>query len=131
MVIGRMGEQVALPIEGIGGQILRAPDGLALSSRNNYLSPAERAEAVHLSRALADMANALRNGSVDIAALEQAAMADMNARGWQPDYMVARRRTDLQAPAAEDTVSLVQGHGLVLLGAARLGKTRLIDNLEV
>ena len=131
MVIRRMVHQFALPVEVIGGQTLRAPDGLALSSRNNYLSPSERAEAVHLSRTLADMANALRSGKLDVAALEQSAMTQMRARGWHPDYMVARRRSDLQVPAAGDIAALAKDNGLVVLGAARLGNTRLIDNLEV
>lgn len=131
MVIRRMVHQFSLPVEVIGGQTLRAPDGLALSSRNNYLSPSERAEAVHLSRTLADMANALRSGKLDVAALEQSAMTHMRARGWHPDYMVARRRSDLQVPAAGDIAALAKDNGLVVLGAARLGNTRLIDNLEV
>ena len=123
MVIRRMVQQFALPIEIVGGEIIRAPDGLALSSRNGYLSAAERAEAVQLSLALQAMATALRAGATDIAALEAQAMQTLRARGWQPDYLVARRRSDLQAPQA--------GDALVVLGAAKLGNTRLIDNLEV
>ena len=123
MMIRRMVQQFALPVDILGGDIVRAPDGLALSSRNGYLSASERAEALQLSRALQQMASALQAGTTDIAALEQQAMASLAARGWQPDYLVARRRSDLQPPNA--------GDALVLLGAARLGATRLIDNLEV
>ena len=87
------------------------------------MSETERAEAVQLSLALKTMADALRAGATDIAALEAQAMQALTARGWQPDYLVARRRHDLQAPQA--------GDALVVLAAAKLGKTRLIDNLEV
>ena len=86
---------------------------------------------MHLSQSLQQMALALRAGTVDIAALEQQAMVDLTARGWQPDYLAARRRADLQVPAANEVAALVQNDGLVLLGAARIGNTRLIDNLEV
>ncbi len=123
MVIRRMVRQFALPIEIVAGETTRAPDGLALSSRNGYLSASERAEAVQLSLALKAMATALQAGATDIAALEQQAMQSLAARGWQPDYLAVRRRSDLQTPAP--------GDALVLLGAARLGSTRLIDNLEL
>ncbi len=127
MVIRRMVQQFALPITIHTGDTLRAPDGLALSSRNGYLSTDERAEAVQLSLALKAMAEALRQGEKDIASLEASAMQTLTDRGWQPDYLTARRRHDLQAPQAGD----LGGGALVMLGAARLGKTRLIDNLEV
>ena len=131
MVLRRMVRQFALPIAVLGGATLRAPDGLALSSRNNYLSPADRAEAVQLSQSLGAMAQALRTGSLDIAALEQQALLALSARGWQPDYLVVRRRADLQVPTLDEVATLAQNEGLVLLGAARIGNTRLIDNLEV
>ncbi len=123
MIIRRMVQQFALPIEVVAGETQRAADGLALSSRNGYLSEAERLEAVQLSLALKAMAAALRAGEQDIAALEAQAMGTLSQRGWKPDYMVARRRSDLQAPRA--------GDALVVLGAAKLGSTRLIDNLDV
>jgi pantoate--beta-alanine ligase len=127
MVIRRMVKQFALPITIISGDTQRAPDGLALSSRNGYLSEAERAEAVQLSlalRALGRDALAAADGLVrQLPALEERAMKDLAARGWQPDYLTVRRRADLQAPQA--------GDALVVLGAARLGKTRLIDNFEI
>ncbi|WP_394791306.1 pantoate--beta-alanine ligase [Rhodoferax sp.] len=125
MVIRRMVQQFALPIDVVGGVTERAPDGLALSSRNGYLSPQERAEAVHLSKTLQAMATALRAGATDIAALEAQAMDSLRQRGWAPDYMVTRRRSDLLTPEAGNTTPLV------VLGAAKLGTTRLIDNLEV
>jgi pantoate--beta-alanine ligase len=131
MLLRRMVQQFALPIEVIGGATLRADDGLALSSRNNYLRPSERVEAVHLSQALKAMAQALQGGASDINTLEQQAMAELTARGWQPDYLVVRRRIDLQPPTAGEIVDLARHQGLVVLGAARIGATRLIDNLEV
>ncbi len=131
MVIRRMVQQFALPIDIRGGVTLRAADGLALSSRNNYLSPADRAEAVHLSQTLQDMAHALHAGATDVAALEQQVLRDLSARGWQPDYLTVRRRHDLQPPQASEVAALAASQGLVLLGAARIGNTRLIDNLEV
>ncbi|MBX3609269.1 MAG: pantoate--beta-alanine ligase [Hydrogenophaga sp.] len=127
MVIRRMVRQFALPIEIVAAPTQRANDGLALSSRNGYLSETERAEAVQLSlalRALGRDALAAADGLArHLPALEQRAMEALSARGWQPDYLTVRRRDDLQSPNA--------GDALVVLGAARLGKTRLIDNLEV
>jgi pantoate--beta-alanine ligase len=129
MVIRRMVQQMALPIDIIGGETSRAEDGLALSSRNGYLSAEERAEAVQLSIALKGLAAAARAGNaagqLDVAAVEAAAMEALRARGWAPDYITLRRQHDLSpvtGPCAEP---------LVVLGAAKLGKTRLIDNLEV
>jgi pantoate--beta-alanine ligase len=129
MVIRRMVQQMALPIEIIGGETRRADDGLALSSRNGYLSADERAEAVQLSMALKGLAAAARAGNAagafDVAAAEAAAMEALRARGWQPDYLTVRRQHDLlplTGPCDEP---------LVVLGAAKLGKTRLIDNLEL
>ena len=127
MVIGRMVQQFAMPVDIVGGDITRADDGLALSSRNGYLNESERAEAVQLSLALKAMAAALRGGATDLAAIEAHAMQNLVARGWQPDYMVVRRRRDLQVPSPSDFA----GHALVVLGAAKVGGTRLIDNLEV
>ena len=128
MVIRRMVEQFAMPVRIIAGDTARAGDGLALSSRNGYLSEAERAEAVQLSIALQAMQVAVRSGERDVAAIEAQAMATMAGRGWKPDYMTLRRRADLLAPTAED---LAAGTPLVALAAAKLGATRLIDNLEI
>jgi len=124
MVIRRMVQQFALPIEVVGVETCRAPDGLALSSRNGYLSADERVEAVQLSLALKTMAEALRAGQADVATIERQAMKHLQQRGWKPDYMVACRRDDLATAGPQDAE-------LVVLGAARLGGTRLIDNLEV
>ncbi len=123
MVIRRMVDQLALPIEIVGGETGRANDGLALSSRNGYLSAAERSEAVQLSAALRRIEAAVRAGSRDWAALEGDAVAALTARGWKPDYVAIRRRRNLGAPA--------DGEPLVVLAAAKLGSTRLIDNLEL
>ncbi|WP_066273045.1 pantoate--beta-alanine ligase [Hydrogenophaga palleronii] len=127
MVIRRMVRQFALPVNIVSVATQRAADGLALSSRNGYLSETERAEAVQLSlalRALGRDALAAADGLArQLPALEERAMAGLAARGWQPDYLTVRRRSDLQAPQA--------GEPLVVLGAARLGKTRLIDNFEI
>ena len=123
MVIRHMVRQFALPIEIVGAETRRAEDGLALSSRNGYLSESERAEATQLSKALRSMAEAVRSGELDLAAIEARATELLRQRGWQPDYLVLRRRADLQAAAP--------GVPLVALAAARLGSTRLIDNLEI
>jgi pantoate--beta-alanine ligase len=127
-VVTAMARQFALPTEVIGAPTIRANDGLALSSRNGYLSLEERAGAVALPRALRAAAAALREGATDVAALEHAQVAELVARGWAPDYIAIRRRTDLLPPTAEDLAAKLP---LVALGAARLGKTRLIDNLEI
>ena len=131
MVIRQMVQQFALPITIVAGDTARAPDGLALSSRNGYLSLQERQEAVALSQALRHLSErwlqALQHSDITAPphALEAQAMDVLRARGWQPDYLTVRRRTDLQPATAHD------GPGtLVALGAARLGSTRLIDNLE-
>jgi pantoate--beta-alanine ligase len=128
MVIKAMARQFALPIEVIGAPTIRANDGLALSSRNGYLSTDERAAAIALPRALLAAAAALREGARDVAAVEQAQLAALAARGWQCDYIAIRRRTDLLPPTADD---LAAKRPLVVLGAARIGRTRLIDNLEI
>ena len=128
MVIRRMVEQFALPVQIVAAETSRADDGLALSSRNGYLSEAERAESVQLSLALQAMREAVRAGERDIAGIERRATDALAARGWAPDYLTLRRRADLLPPSPED---LAAGTPLVALAAARLGTTRLIDNLEV
>jgi len=124
MMIRNMTRQLALPIEIVGGETVRAEDGLALSSRNGYLSADERTEAPLLYRTLNEVAAALRAGNADFAGLEQTATATLAANGWQTDYIAIRRRHDLAVP--ENATQ-----PLVILAASRLGKTRLIDNLEV
>ncbi|MCO8249214.1 pantoate--beta-alanine ligase [Comamonas thiooxydans] len=123
MVIRRMVQQFALPIDIIGCATARADSGLALSSRNGYLSDEQRVQAMALSQALKALADAARQGG-NLADLETQAMAALRAKGWEPDYLSVRQRSDLQAPAD------ARSGDLVALGAARLGSTRLIDNLE-
>ena len=123
-IVRGMVRQFNMPIEIVPGETVRAPDGLALSSRNNYLSAPERAEAPHLHRVLQEVATALRGGRRDYAALEAGACAELARRGWAPDY-VAVRGPELGRP--ESDVSA----GFIVLGAAKLGTTRLIDNIDV
>jgi pantoate--beta-alanine ligase len=128
MIIRNMSRQFALPTEIIAAETFRADDGLALSSRNMYLSSAERLEAPALFQGLNAVADAVRGGQRDIAELERAAMEKLSARGWKPDYISVRKRSDLQSPSSDD---LAKGNNLVVLAAARIGATRLIDNLEI
>jgi pantoate--beta-alanine ligase len=125
MVIRRMAEQFALPITIEGGETRRSGVGLALSSRNGYLSDAERLEATALPQALERLAQAYRADPTALPALEAQTLRALTERGWVPDYLCVRRRSDLLPPTPEDTLA-----PLVVLGAARLGTTRLIDNLE-
>lgn len=134
MVIKRMVQQMALPIQIVGVDTLRADDGLALSSRNGYLSADERTRAVELSGALKKMlanvrGNLLSNLSGEaskiIAQIEEQAIQSLRDKDWQPDYLVVRHQHDLSA------VTHFSDAPLVVLGAARLGSTRLIDNLEI
>ncbi len=124
IVLRNMVRQLALPIEIILAETVRAADGLALSSRNGYLSAAERAEAPSLNRALLRAREELREGKRDFLRIELEAMAHLAGRGWQPDYIAIRRQNDLLAPEPQD-------RELVIVAAARLGATRLIDNLEM
>ncbi len=129
MILRRMARQFALPTDIIAAETVRAEDGLALSSRNGYLTDAERAEAPNLYRELSAVADALReDGSRDIATLEREAVMQISARGWRPDYVSVRKRADLAPP---DAGSLERKEPLVVLAAAWLGSTRLIDNLEI
>jgi pantoate--beta-alanine ligase len=128
MIVRNMSKQFALPTEIVAAETWRAEDGLALSSRNMYLSAQERAEAPSLFQGLNQVANEVRAGHLDIFELEKKAMAQLSARGWKPDYISIRKRVDLQPPSAGD---LAQGEPLVVLAAAKLGTTRLIDNLEI
>ncbi|WP_306397484.1 pantoate--beta-alanine ligase [Telluria beijingensis] len=128
MIIRNMARQFALPTEIIGAETFRAEDGLALSSRNGYLSSAERAEAPLLYQQLNAVADSIRSGARDIDAVQAQAMAALAERGWKPDYISVRKRIDLQVPGAAD---LERGEPLVVLAAAKLGTTRLIDNLEI
>jgi pantoate--beta-alanine ligase len=128
MIVRNMARQLGMPTEIIAAETYRADDGLALSSRNMYLSAQERAEAPALYRALNQVADEVRGGHLDVFQLEHKAMEELAARGWKPDYISIRKRNDLQPPNAGD---LAQGEKLVVLAAAKLGTTRLIDNLEI
>jgi pantoate--beta-alanine ligase len=123
LVVRQMVRHLALPIEIIGGPTCRAADGLALSSRNGYLGAAERNAAIALPQALQAVAAAVAAGRRDWAQLEASAMAGLVAQGWEPDYVALRRQHDLGAAS--------ESEALVVLAAARLGSTRLIDNLEL
>ena len=123
-VLSDMVRQFNLPVEMILAETMRAADGLALSSRNGYLSATERAEAPQLYAALKHIKAKLINGDRRYTAHETDAVNALSARGWQPDYITVRRQIDLQMPTPDDNT-------LVVLAAARLGATRLIDNVEV
>ena len=132
MIIRQMAKQFALPVEIIPGETIRAQDGLALSSRNGYLSTEERAEAPQLQRALQEVREQVlglnsRNTQA-LSDIEKTAVAKLAGRGWNPDYIAIRKQCDLAPPSNEN---LSAGEPLVILTAAKLGKTRLIDNLEI
>ncbi|WZB63006.1 pantoate--beta-alanine ligase [Achromobacter xylosoxidans] len=128
MVVRNMCRQFQLPVEVLAHETVRADDGLALSSRNRYLSDAERAEAPALYAELRAIEQRLVAGATDSAALEAEAAASLARRGWLVDYISVRRQRDLKRPEAAD---LAAGEPLVALAAAKLGATRLIDNLEL
>jgi len=123
VVLRDMVNQLALPVEIMPAETVRAEDGLALSSRNAYLSAAERTEAPWLYRVLCEVREALLAGRRDYAKLETQALAKFGSK-WVPDYVAIRRQSDLQLPSSAD-------RELVVLGAAKLGRPRLIDNVEV
>ncbi len=132
MIIRQMARQFALPVDIIPGETIRAEDGLALSSRNSYLSIEERTEAPHLQRLLNEVRNQVlelgdRNMAA-LAAIEKRAVAQLAQRGWRPDYIAIRQQSDL-VPSHDE--ALRAGEPLVILTAAKLGQTRLIDNLEI
>jgi pantoate--beta-alanine ligase len=128
LVVRSMVRQLALPIEIVPAETVRDSNGLALSSRNGYLDGPQRTEAAQLHTALRNLAAAAKSGSADWRALEREAQAYLGARGWQPDYVAIRRQSDLREPSSlKPTVS----EPLIALAAARLGSTRLIDNLEI
>ena len=131
MVIRQMCRQLALPVDIVPAETIRAQDGLALSSRNGYLSAEERSEAVQLIQTLKEIQEKVLQGkltSADILKIEKDACAKLSARGWVPDYISVRKRNDLLSANDAD---LSSNQPLVVLAAAKLGKTRLIDNLEI
>ena len=128
MIVRRMCRQFCLPTEIVAHETVREADGLAMSSRNRFLSAAERRQAPQLFQELSHLRNRLQGGERDIAALEKQAVQALAATGWQPDYVAIRRQADLKLPTPE---GLEAGDALVVLAAAKLGNTRLIDNVEV
>jgi pantoate--beta-alanine ligase len=132
MIVRRMAQQFALPVEIVGAETIRAEDGLALSSRNGYLSPEERLEAPKLYEVLNEVKSLVhQNPTLNLSILqeiEQISKDKLLQRNWNPDYISIRLRQNLLPPSAEQ---LSNNAELVVLAAAKLGKTRLIDNLEI
>jgi pantoate--beta-alanine ligase len=132
MIVRQMASQFALPVDIVPAETIRAEDGLALSSRNIYLSESERAEAPALQRQLSVMREqvlSLKEKTLSsLMDIEAKALTQMQGRGWKPDYMAIRQQRDLAKPTQAD---LDAGQPLVIVTAAKLGKTRLIDNLEI
>lgn len=127
-IIRQMVAQLNLPVRVIGGETVRAADGLALSSRNQYLSEAERGDATVLYQTLQGAKRAILQGERDFEQLQQQTVESLAARGWRVEYVEVRNQSDLQP--ASPLHDLAQRE-LVILAAARLGDTRLMDNIEV
>lgn len=123
-VIRRMTADLCLPIEIVGAATARDPDGLAMSSRNQYLTEPERRLAPRIYQTLLHAVEQLRAGECDFAALERDGMKTLTQAGFKPDYFSIREAGVLRSPGADS-------QELVVLTAARLGKARLIDNLRV
>lgn len=123
-IVRRMVDQFLVPVRIIPAETVRAEDGLALSSRNRYLSAEERREAIRLRQAIMQVRDAVASGDRNFVAMEYAAGALLARHGWHVDYVVVRSQRTLARPEPHEK-------DLVLLGAAKLGQTRLIDNLEV
>lgn len=128
MVIRNMCRQFQLPVDILAHETVRAEDGLALSSRNVYLQPTERKEAPQLYAMLRAMQSKLQSGVFDIDQLAAEVATTLSLRGWEVDYIAVRRRRDLHKPTLAEVAA---GEPLVALAAAKLGATRLIDNLEL
>ena len=132
MIIRRMCHQFALPVDIIPAETVRTEEGLALSSRNGYLSSEEKTEAPQLYAALNHIRHNLLNTTnwtnEAILKAENAAVDYLKNRGWQPDYISIRKQSDLNSASTEQ---LEAKQALVIVAAAKLGKTRLIDNLEI
>ena len=129
VIVRHMVRQLALPVGILGAETVRADDGLALSSRNAYLSETERREAPQLYTTLCDLRERInKSGTIssmpDYETLAEDAVMALRRRGWEPDYVAVRRQADLGVPTAP-------GEPLVVLAAGRLGQTRLLDNLEL
>ena len=123
-IVREMVKQLNLPIEIVAGETVRAPDGLALSSRNQYLNSTQREEACNLYQALLQIKHEIISGRRDYPVLQETATKTLVKRGWKVDYIRIQKRSSLTPAHIDDT-------DLVILGAAWLDKTRLIDNLEI
>jgi pantoate--beta-alanine ligase len=137
MLVRRMVEQFALPLEIVAHETVREADGLAMSSRNGYLDTNQRAEAPQMNRVLRGLVDAVRTARAPggkplttdaLTELERQAEAELSARGWTPDYMTVRRQRDLLVPTQAE---LTGDTPLVALAAARIGTPRLLDNIEI
>ncbi|MGF6471160.1 pantoate--beta-alanine ligase [Paraburkholderia youngii] len=127
MIVREMCKQFAMPTDVVAGETIRDCDGLALSSRNRFLTPEERVEAPTLYRLLNQIRDKVLSGEKDIQGIERRAFSTLVDRGWQPDYISVRKQANLRSPTAQEA----DDSKLVVLAAARLGNTRLIDNLEI
>ena len=127
MIVREMCKQFAMPTDVVAGETIRDCDGLALSSRNRFLTPEERVEAPTLYQLLNRIRDKILSGEKDIQSIERRAFSTLVDRGWQPDYISVRKQANLRSPTAQE----VDDSKLVVLAAARIGNTRLIDNLEV
>ncbi len=123
-IVREMVQQLNLSIEIVAGETVRAPDGLALSSRNQYLNSTQREEACNLYQTLLQIKHEIISGRRDYPVLQETATKTLVKRGWKVDYIRIQKRSSLTPAHIDDT-------DLVILGAAWLDKTRLIDNLEI
>ena len=123
-IVGEMVRQLNLPVEMVAGETVRTPDGLALSSRNQYLNKAQRVEACHLYQTLLQIQKEITSGCKDFPTLQENATKNLAQRGWKIDYIRIQKRSSLMPAQSND-------QDLVILGAAWLDKTRLIDSLEL
>ncbi|MBT8569357.1 pantoate--beta-alanine ligase [Polynucleobacter paneuropaeus] len=132
MIIRQMAKQFALPVDIVPAETIRAEDGLALSSRNTYLSIDERREAPELQKLLQQVREQViglkQQSPEELKKIEAGALETLTKRGWRPDYIAIRLQSDLATPS---NTALDAKESLVILTAAKLGKTRLIDNLEI
>jgi len=123
-VIRRMVEDLCIPVQIIGAPTVRDADGLAMSSRNQYLTPQERSIAPRIHAILTATAKRLEAGDKEFASMERAGCQALEAAGFRPDYFAVRQAVDLSPPKPDTS-------HLVVLTAVRLGKARLIDNVQV
>jgi pantoate--beta-alanine ligase len=124
LIVRRLVEDLSLSVKIIAGPTQREKDGLAMSSRNQYLTDEERAVAPVLYKVLSKTAEALRTGNRDFAVLEQSGSDELTSAGFMPEYLSIRRAENLDSPDRDDD-------HLIVLAAAHLGAARLIDNVLV